>query len=539
MNFAQAETFKTINFQNQKSEVFDLENWLKETTYTTEEVKDTCHKDVPVEEKVCKDVTKTKKECQTIPTHQECKDVNHPICHIETKNEEQCHTPTHRECHSESTPVCHNETSYENVCSTIPSEQQCRTVNEPSCHNETRYENVCTSVPGEQQCRVVIHYHEECDNVPGGHQCHQVPPDIKCQIINGENKCQKIPAHEECSDSGSQRVCHQAPYEERECSTGSPRQECRQVPRQDQVCENHSRQECTTIPGSQQCHQEARQNQVCVNQSQQVCENVPGDEICQQVPKQVQVCQDHLEKECSNIPAKDVCKNVPYKENVCQMETHMKDQPYECTKKVQVPHETVVKTHQAHVQMSFDARSKEAISDFTVSLDVNGKLDLGAEVSSESHLYIFAKKDIKATMQDKINSIAAKYAVVLIDKNEYFRFMESGMQNITLQSRTLNFTVEGKVEIKRASMAIAISKKGEKKFEKTVDSNVMKAEFDGTNTKITVDLEKAGAPKLGGIIFREHNLALKLKLDYSDLGESVLKKVPEFTTVANVNVKVE
>ncbi|MGZ3857469.1 MAG: hypothetical protein ACXVKO_14520 [Bacteriovorax sp.] len=539
MGFVHAETSKTIGYENQKQEIFDLENWLKETTYTTEEVKDTCHRDVPHQEKVCKDVTKHKKECADVPAHQECKDVNHPICHTETSSEQQCSTPTHKDCHTETSPVCHNETRYENVCSTSSGEQQCRTVNDPSCHYETRYDNQCTSVPGEQECRVVIRYHEECDQTPGGHQCHQVPPDIQCHIVNGENKCEKIPAHEECTDTTGQRVCRQAPFEERECSAGSPRQECHQVPRQEQVCENNSRQECTTVPGSQQCHQEAHQEQVCSTSSHQECVDVPDDEICRQVPVDHQVCVDNMQKECKDIPAKNVCKKVSYKENVCKMETHTVDEAYECTKTVQVPHETLVKTHKAHVQMNFDARSKEVASEFSVALDTDGTLSLSAEDTNNSDLLIFAKKDIKSAQTTDINTLSAVYNIVLMNKAEFFKFMQSGIQNLALQKRSMSFMIAGKIEAQRASLAIAIAKKDEAKFEKTITGAQFTSEFDGTNTKITVDLEKFGAPKLGGIFNREHNVQLKLKLDYSDLGESILSKAPEFSTAINANVKVE
>lgn len=534
-----AETVKTINYENQREEIFDLENWLKETIYTNEEVKDTCHRRVPVEEKVCKDVTKYKKECKTTPAHEECGDVNHPVCHNETHYEQVCHTPTHRECHTETSPVCHNETRYENVCSTTPPRQQCRTVNEPSCHYETRYENECHTVPGEQQCRVVIRYREECNQVPGGRQCRQVPPDIRCRIINGENKCEKIPAHEECSDTGSRRECRQAPYEERECSTGPSRQECRQVPRQEQVCENRSRQECTTIPGSQECHQVPRTEQVCENRSRQECEEVPDAPICRKVPKVEQVCVDHMERECRNIPAKEECKNVPYKENVCKMETHMKDETYECTKTVKVPHEILVKTHKAHVQMDFDARSAEVSSAFRIELDTKGNLNLTAREKVDSQLLIFAKKDIKSDEQDKINTIEALYKIVLMDKSEYFKFMESGISNVELQKRSLSFTVAGKVELKRAGLTLKISKKGATRFEKVILGTQMSSEFDGEKTRITIDLERLQAPKLGGFFNREHNVTMKLKLDYSDLGESVLSSNQEFSTTANVKVKVE
>lgn len=540
MSFAYAITQKTINYENQRDEFFDLENWLKEIQYKTEEIKDTCHRDVPYEEKVCSDVTKYKKECQTLPAHEECKNVNRPVCHTETSTREECHTPTHRECRTETSPVCHSETRYETECSNTPSRQQCRTVNEPVCHNETRYENECRTVPGEQQCRVVIRYREECSQVPGGRQCRQIPPEIRCRIINGENKCEKIPAHEECTDSGSRRECRQAPYEERECSTGAPRQECHQVPRQERVCENHSRQECTTIPGSQECRQVPHQEQVCENRSQQVCENVPGDKICRDVPHQEEVCVDKMERVCEDVPAQEVCKNVPYKENVCKMETRHKDEAYECTKKVKVPYEVVLKTHRAHIQMNFESKSAEASAQFNVALNTDGKLSLTAKEDAEgAEQLIFAKKEIKAEDQGEINSINGIYNIVLMDKAEYFQFMESGIKNIGLGPKSVSFSVEGKIELKRATLALKISKKDDTKIDKLLTASQLNAEFDGEKTRITVDLKKLGVSTLGGIFNRVHNVQLKLKLNYSDLGENLILKEKEFSTSANVNIKVQ
>jgi hypothetical protein len=288
-----------------------------------------------------------------------------------------------------------------------------------------------------------------------------------------------------------------------------------------------------------QCHQEPRQEEVCSTGTRQACEDVPGEEICRQVPKQEQVCEDNIQKECKDVPAQDVCKNVPYTENVCTMETRTKDETYECTKTVQVPHEKVVKTHKANVKMTFNALSKEVASEFNVDLDTDGKLSLSAEDVNNSGLLIFAKKNIKSEPTADLNSITGLYNIVLINKQEFFKFMESGIQNLSLLKRSMSFTVAGKIEAKRATLAIAITKKGDDKFTKTIAGTQLVSEFDGINTKVTVDLEKLGAPKLGGVFNREHNVQLKLKLDYSDLGESLLGKVPEFSTSVSASVKVE
>ncbi len=536
MSFAHALTQKTIQYENQREEIFDLENWLKEIQYKTEEVKDTCTKKVPYEEKVCKDVTKYKKECKTIPAHEECKDVNNPICHTETRTRHECHTPTRRECHTETKPVCHNETRYETECTNTPPRQECRTEYERVCRNEIRYENRCRTVPGEQQCRVVIRHHEECRDVPGGRQCRQIPPDIKCRIINGENKCEKIPAREECTDTSSRRECRQVPYEERECSTGPARQECHQVPRQEQVCENEPRQQCHTIPGSQQCSQVPRQEQVCENRSEQICQDVPGDQVCRNVPHQEQVCEDNINRVCENVPAKESCKNVPYKEQVCKMETKYKDEQYECTKKVQVPHEVTLKTHKARIQMNFNEKSTDARAEFKVALNTQGNLALTAKADDQ---LVFVKKQINNEEEADINSINAIYNIVMMDKSEYFKFMNTGIKNIELESKLLRFSVDGKIELKRASLAIKISKKEKIKLDKLILGSEMISEFNGEQTVITIDLKKIGAPTLGGIFRREHNIIMKLKLDYSDLGESILTYEKEFSTSINVNTKVQ
>lgn len=485
LSFVTAETTKTFNYENQREEIFDLENWLKETQYKMEEVKDTCHRDVPYEEKVCKDVTKYKNECRTIPSHTECANVNKPICHNETRTREVCRTPTHRECHTE---------------------------NSPECHLETRYENRCTTIPGEQQCRVVIRYHEECENVPGSRQCRQVPPDIQCRVINGENKCEKIPGHEECTDSGSRRECRRVPYEERECSTGPSHERCEQIPHQEEVCKNNTRQ---------------------------VCEDVEDEEICRDISYEEKICVDHIERICQTVPTKDECVSVPYKENVCSMETRHKDETYECTKKVKVPVEVIVKTHKARVQMDFNALAKNSNSRFKVQLGTDGKLDLAAKELENANLLIFAKKDIKANEQADINSIDAIFKIVIMDKNEYFKFMKTGIRNVVLEPRRLSFSIDGKIEIKRANLLIKISKNDEVKIDAKVLGPDLKSEFDGEKTLISVDLKKLDAPKLGGVFNREHNTKLKLILNYSDLGESLILKEKEFSTSVNVDIKVQ
>ncbi len=75
LNIAHAETSKSFNFENQREEVFDLENFLKETRYKTETQDATCYRQEPYIENVCRDVTKYRQQCHTEPGRQDCRTV--------------------------------------------------------------------------------------------------------------------------------------------------------------------------------------------------------------------------------------------------------------------------------------------------------------------------------------------------------------------------------------------------------------------------------------------------------------------------------
>lgn len=382
--------------------------------------------------------------------------------------------------------VCRNVTHYREECRTEAGHQECRTVNEPVCHSETRYENECHYEPGEQECRVVIRYREECSREGGGRQCHTVPPDIQChRDSNGENKCEKIPAHEECSESSGRDVCRQAPYEERECSTGSGRQVCEQVPRQHEECENRSRQECDWIPSH------------------------------------------------------DVCENIPYDVQVCGDEVVYHQEPYACKKTIDVPYEVTLKTHEAKVQMNFLETEASVTPRFTVALNTKGNLSITGKDSGANKAAAFVKKEIKKVEQADVNSITAVYNISLFDRKALLSFMEKGLSNLELQKTSLSFYVNGQFDAKRASLDVRIAKKGEVKFEKTLKSNQFTSEFDGTGTKVTIDLEKNGAPKLGSLFSKKHQVTLKLKLDYSDMGEILIPETGELSAKLDQEISVD
>ena len=425
---AYAETEKVINFENQREESFDLENWLKKITYTTEERETTCYRTEYRNEEVCRNVTRYRQECHTEPSRQECRQVNNPVC------------------------------SY-----------------------ETRWERECRTVPGEQQCRVVVRYRQECSTGRGERECRTTPGDIQCRIINGENRCTKIPPREECRDVPGRQECRQVPYEERECSSGPSRQECRDVPRQHQVC------------------------------------------------------RDHYETRCETIPAHRVCENVPYYENVCGIESVPHQVPYSCTKPVQVPHETILKTHKARVQVNFDAKSADVATSFKVALSDKG--DMSFTGNETADVLAFLKKDVKTEAAGDVNNITALYNVALYKKEDLSKL--GAISEIKLSKESLNFKVVGTFEQKRATLKLVVKKKDEVLCDKTLKSSQFKSQVVGAETKISVDLDAVGCKVAGAIMFNKtRNVGLKLKLDFADLGE-VIGREKEISTGKNQDVEIE
>lgn len=433
LNIAGAETTKSFKFENQREEVFDLENFLKETRYKTETVDSTCIRQEPYIENVCRDVTKYRQECYTQPGRQEC------------------------------------STVYDNVCRT-----------------ENRYENECRYVRGEQSCRVVVRYRQECSHSGGGQQCRTEPGRVEChRAPNGENKCEKIPPREVCSSSPGRQECRQVPYEERECSEGPSRQVCEQVNRPHQVCESRPRQQCDWVP------------------------------------------------------ARQVCDQVPYSVNECKDETLYKQIPYACKKDVQVPYVVTLRTHQANVQVLFDSKATDAKALFNVGVSEKGEMEITGKEEADNSAVAFVKRDVKNSLQGDINTIKAVYNVSLFNKSDLFNVSSKGISNVNLGKRELSFVVNGKFDKARSTLSVVISKKDETKFNKVLKPSQFTAKFDGSMTRIDVDLESLGAPKLGGLFNKTHTVALKLKMDYSDAGDLLLPKLGELSTSTTVEAEAE
>lgn len=382
--------------------------------------------------------------------------------------------------------ICRDVQKYRQECRQEPGRQDCRTVYDNICRTEYRYENECRYERGQDICRNVTRYRQECSNTGGGRQCRMEPGRVDCRIINGENKCVKVPPREVCSNTPGRQECRQVPYYERECSRGQDRQICQQVSRPYQVCENRPRQQCEWIPEKQ---------------------------ICNQVP-------DRVVKEC-------------------QDETLYKTVQYACKKEVQVPHVVTLKTHLANVSVLFDAQSTDAPATFNVGLSSQGEMEITGKEEVGSDAVAFVKRDVKNTLQGDINTIKAIYNVAIYNKADLFSVNSKGITNVDLNKRSMSFVVNGKFDKARSSLAVYISRKGETKFNKTLKPSQFTAKFDGSVTRVDVDLQALGAPKLGGLFNKSHSVTLKLKMDYSDVGDLLLPNLGELSTSTSVETDVD
>lgn len=383
--------------------------------------------------------------------------------------------------------VCHMETRYRQECSTVPAHQECQNTYERECRNETTYENICQTIPGREMCEMVTHYRQEC-NEEGGRerQCRTIPGDIRCRVINGENRCEKIPPREECNEGQrGNRVCRQVAYQERECHQGPSRSECHTEPRTHQECRN--------------------------------------------VPRQV----------CDWIPAHNVCQSIPYQEQVCGMETVTRKVAYACKKDIQVPYEKIVKTNTAKVQVTFEAPTFSPKANFNFNLDENGNMKLDADSLSSLKHFIILKKDISNKDQGEINDISAHYNIHFVNLESEVTATSNGISNLSLHSDSVSFIVNGKFDQSRSTLNLNISKKGDTKFNGALKAGQFKSNFDGNQTQVSIDLRSLGAPKLGGIINRHHQVNISIMIDYSNLGEVIAPKESKFTISNSFNVKVE
>jgi len=238
---------KIISYTGQADEKFDLAGKVKVKVTETIQVDSTCIKKEAYTVNECHDETRTREECQTIPAHEECRNVDDVICRDVTRYREECRTIPGRE-----------------VCDRTPTREVCSNQSQRVCTNVPRTERVCTNGPGRRVC----------DRTPERTVCRTDPKTGK----------------EVCGTVGGVEVCRTLPGEE----------VCRNVTTSHQECRDENRRVCSTVggdticrrlPDDRDCRQVPYQDRDCNRTTRRVCDNIPAERVCKQVPyKTEQVC---------------------------------------------------------------------------------------------------------------------------------------------------------------------------------------------------------------------------------------------------------
>lgn len=326
----------------------------------------------------------------------------------------------------------------------------------------------------------------------------------------------------------TENVCRMETRYRQECRQIPGRQECRTV--YEPICrwETRYRQECTntgggrqcrTIPGDVQCRTMPNGENRCVKiPPREVCEDRPGQRICRQVPYQDRVCYNEPRNHCEWIPPRTACDQYPYQERVCRDEVRYRQEPYACVKTISVPYEVVLKTHKADVSVTFNdqAQNNSPIA-FVAKLSEAGDVSLIAKDPNVT-TGIFVRKNITNTDAGKENQITAHFPVDLVNLTESVKIARGSITNVDLGKHHLAFNVAGLVDTKRAKLYVRINKKDEVKFERSLIPSEYKVTNSNGESRITINLEKLGAPKLGGVFTTKHQINVQLTFDYSDLG---------------------
>ncbi|MCK5073213.1 MAG: hypothetical protein KAQ98_07275 [Bacteriovoracaceae bacterium] len=166
---------RMIKYEGQDGETFELENFVKETRYRTEQQEGTCTRQIPYQDTVCGDETRYRQECHTVPGREEC--------HIE--NERRCRTVTR---YRESCRMVGGGQS----CRWVGGGQRCRMINgRRVCTNEPR-RRVCVNRPGRRVCERVPYTDTECDYYPR-RVCNWIPAHQECrQVAYTEYVCREV-----------------------------------------------------------------------------------------------------------------------------------------------------------------------------------------------------------------------------------------------------------------------------------------------------------------------------------------------------------
>ena len=164
-----AQAQKSVTFEGQTGDAFELETVKVETRYRSEEVDSTCTRRIPYTVNECGYETRYRQECRWVPGHEDCRTEYDRVCRTVTRYRQECTRGRDRQ-----------------ECTTKPGGRVCRRVNgEMQCRDKPP-QRVCRTIPGERTCRRVPYTDRECDRVPRR----------RCTHVPGRNVCEQVPYQE-------------------------------------------------------------------------------------------------------------------------------------------------------------------------------------------------------------------------------------------------------------------------------------------------------------------------------------------------------
>ncbi|EQC43991.1 hypothetical protein [Bacteriovorax sp. Seq25_V] len=284
-----------------------------------------------------------------------------------------------------------------------------------------------------------------------------------CRYEPGRNVCRPY----------TDRICRYETRYRQECRTEPGRQQCRYEPGKT-VCRTNSRGEnnCRTIPG------------------RQVCDTAPGRRVCRDVPYQDYVCRNETRNRCDYEPGRNVCSSVPYQEYECKTVTRYRSIPYACKITVKVPYQVDKKVEHT---VNFNIVGAKDLSDATinVALAENGSISLSADNHSALTLLevdnrIVSSSEYDFTSQVDVNVVdRAQYEAPLKINSHGLWMSKDGDYVLTVDSfSAVNFAVE---------IDVVTVSDGDRHYKKTFNINEFKKTDAGNGkVKLSIDLKKHG-----------------------------------------------